>query len=173
LEIQIIRHELLSNELLNNELMNFIDLSEKRNMIKRGSKMKAVDLMTDSVMTVTMDTSFSDIRSLMETHKIHHLPVLEDGHVMGIISDRDLLRVLSPFFGTAGEMQRDLDSINKVAHQIMTRQPISVTPEDSVDVILAWLQSVDISCVLVVDKESSLKGIVTWRDLIKHAKFTL
>ncbi|MFT2111226.1 CBS domain-containing protein [Marinomonas sp. 2405UD68-3] len=135
--------------------------------------MRVVNLMTDSVVTVTMDTSFSDIRNLMETHKIHHLPVLDGEDVMGIISDRDLLRVLSPFFGTAGEMQRDLDSVNKVAHQIMTRQPICVTPDDSVDVVLAWLQSVDISCVLVVDKESNLKGIVTWRDLIKHAKFNL
>ncbi len=136
-----------------------------------GITMKANSLMTSKLKTVSMDTPFSTIQNLMETHNIHHLPVLDDDKVMGIISDRDLLRVLSPFFGTAGEMQRDIDCIHKVAHQIMTRQPICVKPTDSVEVILAWLLRVDISCVLVVNSESKLEGIVTWRDLIKHAKF--
>ncbi|MCZ2720992.1 CBS domain-containing protein [Marinomonas sp. 15G1-11] len=134
---------------------------------------RVADLMTSPVLSVTMDAKFADIRTLMEKHKIHHLPVVDDNKLMGIISDRDLLRVLSPFLGTAGEMQRDLEALNKVAHQIMTRQPICVSAEDSVDAVLAWLQTVDISCVLVTGKEKDIKGIVTWRDLIKHAKFTI
>lgn len=136
------------------------------------TQMRVVELMTTPVVSVSMDTKFVEIRHLMELHKIHHLPVVDQGKLVGIISDRDMLRVLSPFLGTAGEMQRDVDSFQKVAHQIMTRQPICVSQEDSVDAVLAWLTTVDISCVLVTDKEQLLKGIITWRDLLKHAKFT-
>jgi len=137
------------------------------------TQMRVMDLMTAPVVSVSMDTKFVEIRHLMEQHKIHHLPVVDKGKLVGIISDRDMLRVLSPFLGTAGEMQRDLDSFNRVAHQIMTRQPICVAENDSIDAVLAWLQTVDISCVLVTDKEQLLTGIITWRDLLKHAKFTV
>ena len=139
--------------------------------MSNSNKMTVADIMTSPVISVTMDTRFSDIRELMEELKIHHMPVIDKDELVGIISDRDLLRILSPYFGTAAEMQRDVESFNKVAHQIMTRQPIYVKATDAVDVVLAWLQSVDISCVLVADENKGLVGIVTWRDLLKHAKF--
>jgi acetoin utilization protein AcuB len=136
------------------------------------TQLRVMDLMTAPVISVSMDTKFVEIRHLMELHNVHHLPVVDQDKVVGIISDRDMLRVLSPFLGTAGEMQRDLDSFNRVAHQIMTRQPICVAEEDSIEAVLAWLKTVDISCVLVTDKAQLLKGIITWRDLLKHAKFS-
>lgn len=136
-----------------------------------SNKKTVADVMSAPVISVTMDTSFADIRELMEELKIHHFPVIDKDELTGIISDRDLLRILSPHLGTVAEMQRDVESSDKVAHQIMTRQPICVKATDPVDVVLAWLQSVDISCVLVTGEANELLGIVTWRDLLKYAKF--
>jgi acetoin utilization protein AcuB len=135
--------------------------------------MRVADIMTSPVVSVKMDAVLPSIRKTMEDMHVHHMPVLEGDILVGIISDRDILRVLSPFLGTAAEMQRDTDSMKKVAHQIMTRQPICVAATDSLDVVLAWMKTVDISCVLVTDKEQHLLGIVTWRDLLKHAQFEL
>ena len=133
--------------------------------------MRVADIMTAPVLSVMMDDRLPAIRDLMEAKKIHHLPVLEGKKLVGIISDRDILRILSPFIGTAGEMQRDTNVLNKAAHQIMTRQPITVRPTDDIDVVLNWLKKLDISCVLVTDDEANLLGIITWRDLIMHAKY--
>ena len=57
--------------------------------------MQVADLMKQRVVTVEMDDSLSMAKSLMEKASIHHLPVV-DSHqrVVGIVSDRDLLRAI-------------------------------------------------------------------------------
>ena len=54
------------------------------------------DLMTPAVkvITVTQDTTLEDCFDLMDKYKIRHLPVLEDGKFVGMISIRDLVRVI-------------------------------------------------------------------------------
>ena len=55
-----------------------------------------------------------------------HLLVLEEGELVGVISDRDLFRAISPYLGSEAEMSRDTETLTKRAHQIMTRQPITI-----------------------------------------------
>jgi acetoin utilization protein AcuB len=112
-----------------------------------------------------------NVRQIMKRHGFHHLPVTEKGKLAGIISDRDLLRFISPFINSASEQPRDLDTLNHAAHQVMTRQPISVKAETSIEEIVAWFKRVDISCLPVIDDKEQVIGIITWRDLINHATF--
>ena len=107
----------------------------------------------------------------MEMHGFHHLPVIEKGKLVGIISDRDLLRLISPFINSVSEQPRDLDTLNRAAHQVMTRQPITVNAETSVQDIITWFKRVDISCLPVTDKDDHVIGIISWRDLLSHATF--
>ncbi|HZV02448.1 MAG TPA: CBS domain-containing protein, partial [Planctomycetota bacterium] len=53
---------------------------------------KVGDVMTKRVATVGPDTRLDSIARAFERHPFHHLPVVEDGKVVGIISDRDLIR---------------------------------------------------------------------------------
>lgn len=119
---------------------------------------------------VSMDTRLEEVRNLLEKHGFHHLPVLDGEELVGIISDRDILRLLSPFLDTAAEMTRDLEILNKAAHQVMTRQPICVTLDDSLNKVIEWMTSASISCMPVLDK-GRLVGIITWRDLVALLKF--
>lgn len=134
--------------------------------------MKARDIMVRDLVCVEMDTRLPEIRKLLCEHQFHHLPVLDNGQLVGIISDRDVLRVLSPFLDTPAAMERDQATLNKAAHQVMTRQPITVKEHDSVEKILDWLDKVDISCLPVVNDTNEIVGIISWRDLIRNAKFT-
>lgn len=134
-------------------------------------KMKAQDLMVKNVICVDMDDRLPDIKEIMENHEFHHLPVTEHGKLVGIISDRDILRLISPFIDRASEQPRDLDTLNRAAHQVMTRQPITVKAETSVEEVLDWFKRVDISCLPVVDDEKQIIGMISWRDLINHAMF--
>ena len=133
--------------------------------------MKVQDVMSHNVICVEMDARLPDVKRMMEEQGFHHLPVVENDKLVGIISDRDLLRLISPFIDTAAEHARDLDTLNRAAHQIMTRQPITVSVETDIQEAVNWMLKVDISCVPVVDAEQHVLGIVTWRDLVKHAKF--
>lgn len=133
--------------------------------------MKAKDIMVKNVICVEMDERLPNVRKIMETNGFHHLPVIEKGKLVGIISDRDLLRLISPFIDSVSEQPRDLDTLNRAAHQVMTRQPIAVKAETPIEDIVAWLKRVDISCLPVTDDENHVIGIISWRDLVSHATF--
>ncbi|RBO84639.1 CBS domain-containing protein [Marinomonas aquiplantarum] len=133
--------------------------------------MKAQDIMVSNVICVDMDERVPEVKNLLQQHGFHHLPVTEHGRLVGIISDRDILRLVSPFIDSVSEQARDLDTLNRAAHQIMTRQPIRVKADTPITEILAWLKKVDISCFPVVDEEDHVIGIITWRDLVNHAKY--
>lgn len=133
--------------------------------------MKAEDIMVRDVVCVDMDTRLPEVKSIMEKRGFHHLLVTEKDVLVGIISDRDLLRSISPFIDSVSEQPRDVETLNHAAHQVMTRQPITVKAQSSIEEIVNWLKKVDISCLPVVDRDHHVVGIITWRDLINHAKF--
>jgi acetoin utilization protein AcuB len=133
--------------------------------------MKAQDIMVKNVICVDIDDRLPDIKKIMESHEFHHLPVTDAGKLIGIISDRDLLRLISPFIDRISEQPRDLDTLNRAAHQVMTRQPIAVKAETPIEEVLAWFKQVDISCLPVIDNEQQVIGMISWRDLISHARF--
>lgn len=133
--------------------------------------MKASDIMVTNVICVDVDERLPNVRALMETHNFHHLPVTDENKIVGIISDRDLLRLISPFINSVSEQPRDLDTLNRAAHQAMTRQPITIKADTPIEEILTWFKRVDISCLPVIDEEEHVIGIISWRDLIHHATF--
>jgi len=133
--------------------------------------MKAKDIMTQHVICVDMDDRLPEVKKILTERGFHHLPVLDNGKLVGIISDRDILRLVSPFIDSASEQARDLDTLNRAAHQIMTRQPITVKAESSIVDIVKWLKKLDISCLPVTNDNEEVIGIISWRDLINHATF--
>jgi acetoin utilization protein AcuB len=132
--------------------------------------MQAQDLMSTKVVTVHMDTRVTEIQAILQQQHFHHLPVVEDDKLEGIISDRDLLRLISPFIGKVNEQPRDLDTLNRAAHQIMTRQPITVGPSTPIEKVIDWMLNSDISCLPVVDEERHILGIITWRDILRSVR---
>ncbi len=132
--------------------------------------LRIAQVMKANPICVGMDTRLQEVRNLLEMHGFHHLPVLDGEELVGIISDRDILRLLSPFLDTAAEMTRDVELLNKAAHQVMTRQPICVSLDDSLNKVVEWMTSASISCMPVLDG-GRLVGIITWRDLVALLKF--
>ena len=125
-------------------------------------------IMSPQVVTVAMDDGVRVVRQLFEQHRFHHLLVVEGRRLVGVISDRDLLRHVSPFVGhDLAERTQDLATLNKRAHQIMSRTPVAARPETTVGEAIALILQHRISCLPVVDEQSHPVGIVTWRDLLK------
>lgn len=133
--------------------------------------MKAQDIMVRDVICVNIDARLPEVKAVMQKNGFHHLPVIENDILVGIISDRDLLRMISPFIDSLSEQKRDLETLNHAAHQIMTRQPIAVKADSPIEKIVNWMMQASISCIPVIDEDQHVLGIITWRDLLKHAKF--
>ncbi|BBU39945.1 MAG: CBS domain-containing protein [Bacillaceae bacterium] len=64
------------------------DLVTKGIAEKRPGSTKITDVMNDDVVTITPDASAEDAAEMLAAHHIHHLPVVEDGKVVGIITER-------------------------------------------------------------------------------------
>jgi acetoin utilization protein AcuB len=130
--------------------------------------MRLGEIMTAKVVTVGMDDRLEVVKEIFDTMKFHHLLVVDEHKALtGVLSDRDLLRALSPYVGSAAETTRDLATLNKRVHQIMTRTPITLREESAVSEAVALLLKHRISCVPVVDAGFKPVGIVSWRDLLR------
>jgi acetoin utilization protein AcuB len=74
---------------------------------------------------------------------------------------------LSPYVGSAAETTRDLVTLNKRVHQIMSRHPLTLRPHSSVAEAADLLLKNRISCIPIVDGGLKPVGIVSWRDLLR------
>ncbi len=134
--------------------------------------MSLKNIMNTNLITVDMDDNLRTVQHLLNNARIHHLLVVENNQLLGVISDRDLLKAISPYLETASEMPRDTATLNKKAHQIMTRNPITLQAHAGVHTAINFFNSHPISCIPIVDKDNRPVGIISWRDILKFFSHT-
>ena len=116
------------------------------------------DVMTRRVITLSPHHSFSDSVSLMAKHSFRHFLVVDAaGRLVGVVSDRDILRVL------ARTAHWNTTSVS----QFMTRDVITVKPNIELSVAVGKMLSKRINCLPVVDEANNLCGIITSTDFLK------
>ncbi|MFE0646993.1 CBS domain-containing protein [Streptomyces sp. NPDC059534] len=112
--------------------------------------MKVGGLMTDDVVSAVPATSFKAMAKLLAERDISGVPVVdEDDHVVGVVSESDLLA-------------RD----DRTARDLMTRPAITVHAEETVADAARLMVRRGVERLPVVDEEERLVGIVTRRDLL-------
>jgi acetoin utilization protein AcuB len=124
-------------------------------------------IMTAKVVTIEMDDSIRLINGIFAHVKFHHLLVVEKGRLMGIISDRDVLKAVSPFVHTLAEQARDAATLDRKAHQIMSRNLVTGTSAMSIVEGVRLMMENRVSCLPIVSKEGGIEGVVTWKDMLK------
>ena len=123
-------------------------------------------IMSRRVVSVEPDDSLREIKLILDKTPFHHLLVKSHERLVGVISDRDLLAAISPYAGQPAETARDAATLNKRAHQIMTRHPRTVTPGTSLQEAVTTLLDGPGGCLPVIDPDGRPVGIITWRDLL-------
>ena len=129
--------------------------------------MSIAKIMSTRVVSVHMDDSLQSLRELFAATGFHYLVVVHDNKLQGIISDRDLMKSISPFVDTLSERKLDRATLDRKAHQIMTRDVITLSPHDSVYSAIALFNTHKISCIPIIDKDRHPVGMVSWRDVMK------
>jgi len=120
------------------------------------------DSMTQEVVTVAPETTAVEALALCRGNRIRHLPVLQGGRLVGVISDRDL-RAATPALGDPARAEA-LDLI-RVADE-MARDVATARPEDPIEDAAMAMYERKIGCLPVVDGED-LVGIVTSSDVLR------
>lgn len=124
------------------------------------------DIMTEDVMTIHMDDTLLTAHGMFKQLGFHHLLVMEKGRLMGVLSDRDVLRWVGPRVDTPAETRDDILRMRKPIHQLMSRAPVTVSPETSVTWAGNLMLEQRVSCLPVVGEKGYPVGIVSWRDLL-------
>jgi len=114
-----------------------------------------------------MDDTLERVRHLFEEERFHHVVVVEDGKVVGVVSDRDLLRNISPFAGRFAERAQDAASLQRKVHQVMTRRLVSIRPDAPIAKAAETMLLQRVSCLPVLDQTGACVGIVTLRDVLR------
>ena len=124
-------------------------------------------IMTSRVVTIAMDDSLEVIRDIFKKVKFHHLIVVDGEKVVGLISDRDYFKAISPYVDTMSETHRDRATLEKRAHQIMSPSPVTVERSCPIQEAARVMLDRSISCLPITYSDGSVAGVVTWKDVFK------
>jgi len=125
------------------------------------------DWMTRNVITLGLKTTVLDAAEIMRSKKIRQFPVIDDkGQLAGIVSDRDI-RDAMPSKYLPGDMALGGSLSNLRAADIMTAEPLTVSPTTPVDIVASILQRHKFGGLPVVDSSSRLVGIITVADVLR------
>jgi CBS domain-containing protein len=149
-----------------------------RHAVRRlGTSVKAKDVMTRNVVSVAPGTLVSEIARLMAEHGISGVPVVEEGKVVGVISEKDflahmgshrietLMALLAEFLDRKECPTEPLQS--KTARDIMSEPAITVHEDTTLAEIAALFTLNHVNRVPVVGKEGVMIGIVSRDDLVR------
>ncbi|MFK7820391.1 MAG: CBS domain-containing protein, partial [Planctomycetaceae bacterium] len=109
------------------------------------------DVMTAEPQTVSLDDTFADTADLMRRGRFHHAPVLDPDSqaIVGVISDRDLLRHQPRSLGTAAERDDDSRVLQVNASRLMSRAPIWCRQEASLTDAMTLMLENHVDSILV------------------------
>ncbi|MEE4361158.1 MAG: CBS domain-containing protein [Pseudomonadales bacterium] len=124
---------------------------------ERIPPMKAV--MTPFPWSVDASAPLAEARRLMREHEVHHLPVVDEHDLVGVISDRDVRRLLASRFGLSGDA--DL-----LVSDAMATDVYKVDLNTPLDHVLVEMGTHHFGCALIT-REHRLAGIVTHTDICR------
>jgi len=123
--------------------------------------------MSKNVITVDENEAMSNATKLMKENSIRMLPVLKKDKLTGVITDRDLKRA-SASDATTLEVHELLYLLGNIkVKSIMTKKPISVSPDITVEETAEILLENKISGAPVVDDKGQVVGVITQVDIFK------
>lgn len=125
------------------------------------------DVMSRNLVTIDSGATLLEAQEMLARHDIHHLLVEDRGRIVGVVSDRDVLRHSSAFAGQAAGQSRDAWTMQRRVYQWATFDLVTVPADAYLYEATAILIERTISCLPVRDATGRIVGIVTTRDLLR------
>ena len=124
-------------------------------------------IMTPHPIVVEADALLMQVQEIFEEHKIHHLPVVKKGKMVGMISKTDLLFFLKGLSNdTMEEVMNEVRLRTFHAYQIMSKGIVSISSSVKLGQAIGIFYRNDFHAIPIVDN-GELVGILTTHDIIK------
>ncbi len=123
------------------------------------------DYMMSVLTTIPRESSLLDAAMTMRRSSIRHLPIVDGEKLVGIITERDVLRCSPSLLSEITQDEYNAIFENTPIARVMTRDPISVAPDSPIRDAIALMMERKMGCLPVVEGER-LVGILTRSDLL-------
>ena len=121
------------------------------------SQLSLTDLMTPLPFTIGCDATLATARFFLKEHSIHHLPVLEQGKLVGLLNDR-VVDIACTFDSAATLCVRDVMN----SHPIVVREDVQI-----LEALQNMIEGREDSILVTHAKSGNIIGVFTWRDGIR------
>ena len=126
------------------------------------------DIMRRKVVTVSASDRLSTAEDIMTLGGVRHLPVVRGGELVGVLSERDVLRISLSNLNESGEPERRAFLHAVEITRAMTELPTVIDSQAPVEQAAAVMAESKIGCLPVVEKDGELVGLITETDLLLH-----
>jgi CBS-domain-containing membrane protein len=141
-------------------------MSGEETTMSEGS-MKVKDIMAQDVTTLGRNDSLDLADDVMMLGRMRHIPVIDEGRVVGVVSQRDLFRsALAAALGYGETAQKKLLRTLRVK-EVMSEPAIIISPEATIKEAVRLMLEKKIGCLPVVQGHT-LVGIITETDLLRY-----
>ena len=133
--------------------------------------MTVAEIMTPDPYAVSVTTSLRAVLRALAEADVRHLPVVDEGALVGIVSDRDLRAVDAVSLEAADKPEAARQALAQPVSSVMSSDVVSVNPESDVADVIDLMIEHRIGAVPVVEADSSkLVGIVSYVDALRAAR---
>ena len=122
-------------------------------------------LMTEAVLSIGADEPAGEVLRLFREYPVHHLPVVEDRRVVGVLSAADLLKLRAVIPRGVASPERYLNDKMKVT-ALIARPAVTIAQHETVERAAELMASHGFHSLPVVDSKGHLVGILTTTDII-------
>lgn len=131
-------------------------------------KIRVRDVMQEKIVTISAGERLSTVEDIMTLGRVRHMPVVHGGKLVGVVSERDLLRAsLSNLHGAfRAEERRAFLHVVEIS-RVMSAPPVTIDPQASLQDAALIMAERKIGCLPVVDGEQ-LVGMLTETDILRH-----
>jgi CBS domain-containing protein len=134
--------------------------------VSTSDAIRVRDIMQTSFVTVSAGDTLSTVEDIMTLGGVRHMPVVRGGTLVGVVSERDLLRAsLSNLTAFRQEERRAFLQVVEIT-RVMTAPPVVISPEAEIEQAALLLAEKKIGCLPVID-EGKLVGLLTETDVLR------
>ena len=130
-------------------------------------KMCVREIMTSPAIVVSPETTLPVANTLMKENRIRHLPVVDNGRLVGIVSRGDLREASTTAAVNTDSFEFNFMLTKLTVGKLMTRKVLTVTQDAPIVHAAELMTEHKIACLPVVETDGSVVGIVTGSDLLK------
>lgn len=124
-------------------------------------------IMSTTLRTASPDDPVIVLDELFKKNRIHHVPITEEGHVVGIISKSDFLFLLRGFTENQVDSFREKAKLRAFkVEEIMEKEVVTIGDHETIRAAVEILAENRFRSLPVVDESKTLVGIVTTHDII-------